>query len=112
MKATVIEKPHDPNLVASMNRRILAENKVFTIRVNGGPGCGKTSLIEAAIQRLAPAVRVGVIACDISSHLDADRITRRGEQVVQINTGQQGLPDAIQVHEAIAALDLDKIDLL
>jgi hydrogenase nickel incorporation protein HypB len=112
MKTTITTQTHDLGLVAALNRQMLADNNVFSVCVSGTPGCGKTSLVEAAIKQLAPSIHVGVIACDIGTHLDADRITRRSEQVVQINTGAQPVPDAIQIHEALAALDLKTIDLL
>jgi hydrogenase nickel incorporation protein HypB len=95
-----------------MNRQMLGDAGVFAISLSGGPGCGKTTLIEAAISRLMPDVRVGVIACDIASHLDADRIARGSDQVVQVNTGLQGSPDAMHIHDALQWLDLEKIDIL
>jgi hydrogenase nickel incorporation protein HypB len=59
-----------------------------------------------------PDVQVGVIACDIASHLDGDRMAQGTDQVVQINTGLQGAPDSMHIHDALQWLDLDKIDLL
>jgi hydrogenase nickel incorporation protein HypB len=113
MKAPVIEKRfHDPNPLAAMNRQALREAGVFTVSIAGGPGCGKTSLIDATIQRLMPEVHVGVIACDISSHLDADRMFRDSDQVVQVNTGGQGVADATHIRDALQWLDLSWLDLL
>jgi len=113
MKAPVIEKRfHDANPVAKLNRQILADAGVFAVSISGGPGCGKTALIEASINRLMPELQVGVIACDVASHLDADRIARGSDQVVQVNTGPQGIPDATHIHDALQWLDLEKIDLL
>jgi hydrogenase nickel incorporation protein HypB len=113
MKAPVLERRlSDADPVAKLNRRVLAEANVFTVSVSGSPGCGKSSLIEASIKRLLPDVKVGVIACDVASHLDADRIMRGSDQVVQINTGQQGTPDATHIRDGLRWLDLAKIDLL
>jgi len=113
LKAPAVDgRFHDANPVAKLNRRRLAEANVFALSVSGGPGCGKTSLIEATIQKLLPEVKVGVIACDDASQLDADRIIRSSDQVVQINTGQQGTPDATHIHDGLQWLDLAKIDLL
>jgi hydrogenase nickel incorporation protein HypB len=113
MTAHIIEKrSHDANPIAKLNRKLLNDAGIFAVTVSGGPGCGKTSLIEASITRLMPNVGVGVIACDIASHLDADRMTRASDQVVQVNTGQQGIADATHIHDALKWLNLEKIDLL
>jgi hydrogenase nickel incorporation protein HypB len=113
MKSPVIEtRFHDANPVAKLNRQALAEAGVFAITLSGGAGCGKTSLIEVTINLLTPGVRAGVIACDVASHRDADRISRVSGQVVQVNTGKQGMPDATYIRDALRWLDLDKIDLL
>jgi hydrogenase nickel incorporation protein HypB len=113
IKAPAIEtRFHGTDPVAKLNRKILAEAGVFAVSVSGGLGCGKTALIEATIQKLLPDIRVGVIACDVASHLDTERIMRGSDQVVQINTGQQGTPDASHIHDGLKWLDLSKIDLL
>jgi len=113
MKAPLINQScHEANPIAKLNRQLLADAGVFAISLGGGPGCGKTSLIEASIARLMPDVQVGVIACDVVSHLDGDRMARGTDQVVQVNTGLQGTPDATHIHDALQWLDLAKIDLL
>jgi hydrogenase nickel incorporation protein HypB len=113
MKAPVIEKQfHDPNPVALLNRDALREAGVLAVSVLGGPGCGKTSLIEATIEQLSPDLHAGVIACDISSHRDADRISCDTKQVVQVNTGDGGVLDATHIRDALRWLDLKSIDLL
>jgi hydrogenase nickel incorporation protein HypB len=99
------------NPIADLNRNTLRSSRVFALSVSGGLGSGKTSLIDETIRRL-PHVRIGVIACDVSSHIDADRMTRRSDQVVQVNTGVKGIADAAHVREAIRCLDLDRLDVL
>jgi len=112
MQTPVIDKATGTKEFGRQNRTALAAADVFTISVIGGPGCGKTTLIDATIERLMPDVNVGVVACDPASHRDADRISRYSRQVVQINTGEPGLLQAKQLHEALGLLDLDWIDLL
>ena len=114
MRAPVISNRfHDPNPIARLNRAALREAGVLTVGVFGGPGCGKTSLIAATIQRLAPGIHVGVIACDIDSHRDADRIAVTSDQVIQVNTGDGACPvDACHVGDALRWLDLKSLDLL
>ena len=113
MNAVVIEKRFtEPELIAKLNRELIHKAKVFAVNVVGGPGCGKTSLIDATIQRLAPHVQVGVIACDIASHRDADRMIRHSEHVVQVNTGEHGIPTATDIRAALEWLSLEDIDIL
>jgi hydrogenase nickel incorporation protein HypB len=98
--------------VAEINRDIFrSSGGVFAVSLCGGPGCGRTSLIDETIRRL-PNVRMGVIACDVSSHVDANRMNRHSEQVVQVNTGPGGIAVAADVHEAIRCLDLNRLDVL
>lgn len=113
MKAPVIEKRfHDPNPVAALNRHALWKERVFCVSVVGGPGSGKTTLINETIDQLMPEIHVGVIACDITSYLDEDRISRHSEQVVQVNTGRGDQPDASHVRDALRRLDQKWLDLL
>jgi hydrogenase nickel incorporation protein HypB len=113
MKAPVIEKRfHNPDAVADLNREKLRAAGVAAVSVMGGPGCGKTTLIDATIQRLMPEVHVGVIACDIASQLDADRMTRHSDQVIQVNVGEGGALDATYIRDALEWLDLGWLDVL
>jgi hydrogenase nickel incorporation protein HypB len=60
-----------------------------------------------------PDVHVGVIACDIGSHRDADRIACVSEQIVQVNTCDAGgVVDAGHIRDALGWLDLNGLDLL
>ena len=113
MKVPVVDnRVHDFNAFACLNRDALWQAGVLAVRILGGPGCGKTSLIRATIEHFAPDTRIGVIACDIASHRDAERYSNETKQVVQIDTGEGGIVDATHVAEAIACLDLKAIDLL
>jgi hydrogenase nickel incorporation protein HypB len=113
MNAPVIEKrSYDPNPIARLNRDALREAGVVTINVLGGPGCGKTSLISATIDRLLPDFNAGVIACDIGSRRDADRIACSSEQVVQVNTGPGGVVEASHIHDALQWLNRQWLDIL
>ena len=59
-----------------------------------------------------PAVHVGVIACDLVSHRDAEAISRYSSHVVQVNTGESGMLSAADVRKALPLLDLAWLDLL
>jgi hydrogenase nickel incorporation protein HypB len=114
MNAPVIShRFHDPNPIAGLNRTALREARVLTVSLLGGPGCGKTTLIADTVERLMPDVHVGVIACDVATHRDADRIRAVSEQVVQVNTCQaSGVVNAGHIRDALRWLDLAWLDLL
>jgi len=97
--------------VAAMNRQRLKQSGVFSLDLMGAPGCGKTALVEATLQRL-PDIRFGVIVGDLTTQRDADRMARYCKQVVQVNTGKGCHLEANHVHQALDHLRLDEIDLL
>ena len=61
--------------IAQRNRRLLDSKRVFAINLMSSPGAGKTSLILKTIRRLEGKVRIGVIEGDVSSSLDAEKIS-------------------------------------
>ena len=97
--------------IATANRAMLRDAGVFAIDVIGAPGCGKTTLLEATLAR-AQDLRVGVICGDLATQRDAERLSRFGPQVVQINTGKTCHLEAHHVQRALRELDLFAIDLL
>lgn len=97
--------------IAAMNREILRRAGVLTIDLIGAPGCGKTALLEATIQKL-PQLRIGVIVGDLATQRDADRMARWSDQVVQINTGKGCHLEANHVHEALTHIDVTRLDIL
>lgn len=97
--------------LAALNRRELRAAGVLAIDIIGAPGCGKTALLEATLPRLKP-LRVGVIAGDLATQRDADRLAPGAAQVVQINTGRGCHLEANHVHEAMQRMRLDELDFL
>jgi hydrogenase nickel incorporation protein HypB len=98
--------------LAEDNRRVFREAGLFVINLMSSPGAGKTSLLERTIDVLQGDLRIGVIEGDIQSSHDAERIARRGVQVVQLNTGGACHLDGNMIRSALDALDLGKLDLL
>jgi len=98
--------------IAAMNRQRLQDAGVFCIDLIGSPGCGKTSLLEATLRRLNQRMNIGVIAGDLATDRDAQRIQACGAKVVQINTGKGCHLDANQVRHAMDEIDLNDLDLL
>jgi hydrogenase nickel incorporation protein HypB len=98
--------------VAQQNRHALHEAGIFTLDLIGGPGCGKTLLVEKTLAALAGDIRTAVIVGDLTTARDAQRIAAFCPQVVQINTGKGCHLEAHQVRQALTRLDLHAIDLL
>jgi len=98
--------------IAERNRRLLDSKGVFAINLMSSPGAGKTSLILETIKRLKGKVRIGVIEGDVSSSLDAEKISEKKVPVIQINTGGECHLDANMTSRALDNLPLEDIELL
>jgi hydrogenase nickel incorporation protein HypB len=98
--------------VACSNHRRLADASVFAANLIGGPGCGKTSLLQVTVSRLILKRRVGIIAADPQTRIDADRLAALGEQVLQVGTGANGLLTGEHVRAALRRMDLARLDLV
>src|SRR6476620_3589913 len=114
MKVSIVENVLKLNdEVAELNRHTLRQAGVScTIDLIGAPGCGKTSLLEATTRKLQPEMSCAVIVGDLATQRDADRLARTCDQVVQINTGKGCHLEAHHVRQALAKLDLLRVDLL
>jgi len=98
--------------IAAENRQLLEENKVFAINVMSSPGSGKTSTILQTIKGLKDKIKIAVIEGDVSSSIDAEKISKEGITALQINTGGECHLDANMLNRAIKNLPLADIDLL
>lgn len=113
MKVPVVENVLKLNdEVARGNRQTLQDAGLFALNLIGAPGCGKTALLEATLQRLRDEFRVGVLVGDLTTSRDGERLAQWTEHVVQINTGRGCHLDANQVRQGMAQLDLAQLDLL
>ena len=98
--------------IAEENQQLLNSRKVLAINIMSAPGAGKTSLILQTIKGLGNRVKIGVIEGDVSSSIDAERISKEGVPVLQINTGGECHLDANMINRALKNMALDEIDLL
>lgn len=98
-------------LAAETRARLEAE-AVFAVNLISSPGSGKTTLLERTVDLMKGSVRLGVVAGDVQTRNDADRLVRHGIPVEAIETGGGCHLDARQVSNSVAAFDLSKTDLL
>jgi len=98
--------------LAGRNRELLDENRVMAVDIMGSVGAGKTSLIKDLIVRLKKKRRLGVIAGDLTTTIDAERIKEEKVEVVQVNTGKECHLDANLIARAIKEFDLENLDIL
>jgi hydrogenase nickel incorporation protein HypB len=92
-------------------RARLAELGIDAIGLLGGPGAGKTALLEATFERLGrdAAAREAVVEGDCATDHDARRVAARGARAVQVATGSLCHLDAHLVEHALADLDLSGV---
>jgi hydrogenase nickel incorporation protein HypB len=101
------------NELAADVRRRLAEAGVPAFNLVSSPGAGKTLLLERTLERLGDELRIAVIAGDVQTQNDADRIARHTTRLVQaVVTGGACHLDARQVLTALEAIDLGDTDLV
>jgi len=64
------------------------------------------------VEKLKGRYRIGMIAGDVATTIDADRVERHGVQAVQVNTGRECHLDANLIGKALEKFNLENIDLL
>ncbi len=90
----------------------LDDHGVRAIDILGSVGSGKTSLVIEMVKRLRERMRIAVIAGDVTTRVDAERIEAHGVPVLQIQTGGMCHLDTELVREALEKMDLDDLDLV
>jgi len=76
--------------LAQRLRQLYDKYGVKVFEFLGGPGSGKTTLIERLLERFTRDYRpeeIAYIGGDVATSLDTERIVKYGVQAVQINTG-------------------------
>jgi hydrogenase nickel incorporation protein HypB len=93
-------------------RATLAGAQVSAFNFIGGPGSGKTSLLEQAIPLLTRTRRVAVLEGDIETTRDAERIAGLGVPVVQLLTGGGCHLEAAFVARGLNEIGLSGLDIV
>jgi hydrogenase nickel incorporation protein HypB len=98
--------------LAKANKKRFDSSNILAIDIMGSIGSGKTSLIKAILKRLGMGKKVAVIAGDLTTTIDAERIEIEGAQVIQVNTGKECHLDANLIRRAIDRMKLNGIRVL
>ncbi|MEZ4414965.1 MAG: hydrogenase nickel incorporation protein HypB [Gemmatimonadota bacterium] len=94
-------------------RARLARHRVAALNLVSSPGSGKTTLLERTLSELGHEVRFAVVAGDVQTDNDAQRVAAHTSRLVQaVVTGGACHLDASQVSDALDHIDLDDTDLL
>jgi hydrogenase nickel incorporation protein HypB len=117
----------DPDIVpVDVHERILSENDraaahnrhhfdaagVNVLNVMGGPGSGKTALLEATGRALAGRCRLAAINGDLATDRDGERLRSAGIDAATITTGTVCHLDAQMVHRHLHHTHWDAADHL
>ena len=98
--------------IAEEIQQMLTARGIRVINIMSSPGAGKTTLLERTLLRLSGRIGIGVIEGDIETSADAERIEATGAETVQINTRGACHLEAHMIRDALAAMDLSRLDLL
>jgi hydrogenase nickel incorporation protein HypB len=99
--------------LASELRRQFREHKIVVLNLVSSPGSGKTTLLENTLRALNAELKIAIIAGDVQTENDANRLSAAGGRMVHpIVTGGKCHLDAKMVSDVTARLDLDDVELL
>jgi hydrogenase nickel incorporation protein HypB len=98
--------------LARENRKKFDHSNILAIDIMGSIGSGKTSLIKAILRKLRMGEKVAVIAGDLTTTIDAERIEAEGARVIQVNTGKECHLDANLIRRAIDKMKLNDVKVL
>lgn len=98
--------------LAERNRGYFKAKGLLVLNVLSSPGSGKTAFIERTVTDLGGRLRAGVIAGDLETDNDAQRLRARGVPTVQITTGNVCHLEAEMVARAMGRIPLDGLDVL
>ncbi|MBI3950400.1 MAG: hydrogenase nickel incorporation protein HypB [Acidobacteria bacterium] len=99
--------------LAAEIRAQLKRRNLVALNLVSSPGSGKTSLLERTLGALSGELRIGLIAGDVQTENDANRLLRAGGKMVRaIVTGGACHLDAKMISRVLPELDMDSLDLL
>lgn len=94
-------------------RTLLKEREIVALNFVSSPGSGKTSLLERTLEALGSELRIAMIAGDVQTENDADRLVRAGgERVKPLVTGGSCHLDARMITGVLSDMDIEDVELL
>ena len=97
---------------AEINASEFGKHGIKAFDIMGSVGTGKTQLIEALCERLGNKFKILMLAGDLATTIDADRVAEHGVDTIQINTGTACHLDARMVRVALDKTDLSKYQVV
>jgi len=99
--------------LAAEIRSRMTQNRIVSFNLVSSPGSGKTSLLERTLEALNDKLKIALIAGDVQTENDANRLSRAGGKMVRpLVTGGACHLDARMVSRVLDELDLTDIDIL
>jgi hydrogenase nickel incorporation protein HypB len=98
--------------VARHNREHFRDHDVIAVNLMGSPGSGKTTVLEATARALKKSARLGVLAGDLATDNDANRVRAVGIIAESITTGSACHLDAEMVHQGLHRIPWRTLDYL
>ena len=99
--------------LAAAIRHTLKEKDIVTLNLVSSPGSGKTSLLEKTLAALKNELKMALIAGDVQTENDANRLIRAGGEAVRpIVTGGACHLDARMVSTALDSMNMTGIQIL
>jgi hydrogenase nickel incorporation protein HypB len=99
-------------LLARKNRSSFTKQGLLAVNLMSSPGSGKTTILEKTIDYVGSKLKMGVIEGDLYTDQDAQRIEKKGVQVIQINTEGACHLDAGMVGNAFQKLSTADLDMI
>jgi len=94
-------------------RAKLTAGGILALNLVSSPGSGKTSLLERILKDMGDKLRMALVAGDVQTENDAERLARAGGRVVRpIVTGGACHLDARMVGRVLEKLDLSDTEVL
>ncbi len=97
---------------ARRNREEFRDRHVIAVNVMGAPGAGKTAVLEATARAMRDTVKIGVLAGDLATDNDAERLRSAGVRAEPITTGAACHLDADMVRRGLAGLPWRDLNFL
>lgn len=95
---------------ANRIRELMQKEGTLMVNLIGSPGAGKTTLLEATLAKIP--LSCAVIEGDVATSRDAERISKTGTPVVQINTQGGCHLEAHLLWKALDKIPVSGLDVL